>query len=82
MANWSKPIPPADKPAPGRLCPDLLYTRLFEQNADGAAVLQELCEEFYYRGSFDPTNSHVTSFHEGQRSVVAELLERISRGGQ
>ena len=75
------PRNPDERPA-GRINPDRIYHRLFEQDADGAAILEELCEEFFYRISFSPEDPYTTAYKEGQRSVLLELLDRISRGGQ
>jgi len=58
--------------------PDLVYNRLFQQDADGAAVLEELAARYYDRQSYVPGDPHATSYQEGQRSVVMYLLQRAA----
>lgn len=58
--------------------PDLVYHRLFQQDADGAAVLEELAARYYDRQSYVAGDPHATSYHEGQRSVISYLLQRAA----
>lgn len=54
--------------------PDLIYNRLFQQDADGIAVLEELAGRYYDRSSYVAGDPHATSFNEGARSVVLYIL--------
>lgn len=54
--------------------PDLIYNRLFQQDADGIAVLEELAARYYDRISYVAGDPHATSFNEGARSVVLYIL--------
>lgn len=58
--------------------PDLVYHRLFQQDADGVAVLEELAARYYDRPSYVAGDPHATSFNEGQRSVIMWLLGRAA----
>lgn len=63
--------------------PDVVYHRIFQQDGDGAAILQELAMLFYDRRSYVAGDPHQTSFNEGQRSVVTYLLGRAAaKGGE
>jgi hypothetical protein len=59
--------------------PDSVYNRVFEQDGDGASILQELAVLFYDRPSFDEASPHRTSYNEGQRSVVEYLMARAAQ---
>lgn len=65
------------KPQQSQL-PDLVYNRLFQQDADGVAVLEELAGKFYDVPSYVPGDPHATSFNEGARSVIIYLLQRAA----
>lgn len=58
--------------------PDLVYHRLFQQDADGVAVLEELAARYYDRPSYVSGDPHATSYNEGQRSVITYLLQRAA----
>lgn len=59
--------------------PDKVYNRLFEQDGDGAMILQELSVLFYDRQSYVQGDPHETSFNEGQRSVIAYIMARAAQ---
>lgn len=59
--------------------PDLVYHRLFQQDADGMAVIDELAARYYDRPSYVPGDPCATSFHEGQRSVILWILQRAGQ---
>lgn len=65
-------------PAVESQLPDLVYNRLFQQDADGAAVLDELAGKFYDRQSYVQGDPHQTSFNEGARSVILYIMQRAS----
>lgn len=56
--------------------PDVVYNRLFQQDRDGVAVLEELASIYYDQLSFVPGDPHSTSFNEGARSVVLYIMGR------
>lgn len=53
-----------------------IYVRLFQQDRDGQAVLDELARLYYDRASYTRGDTHETAFKEGQRSVVAYLIRK------
>lgn len=59
--------------------PDAVYHRVFQQDGDGAAILQELAAKFYDVPSYVPGDPHGTSYNEGARSVILYLLQRSSQ---
>lgn len=56
--------------------PDLVYNRLFQQDRDGMAVLEELAAMFYDQLSYVPSDPHATTFNEGARSVILYIMQR------
>lgn len=58
--------------------PDLVYHRLFQQDADGVAILEELAARYYDRSSYVAGDPHATSFNEGARSVILYILQRAA----
>lgn len=52
------------------------YARIFQEDKDGQAILNELATLFYDRQSYVKGDSHETAFKEGQRSVVAFLIRK------
>lgn len=59
--------------------PDAIYNRVFQQDGDGAAILQELSTLFFDPLSFDAENPHKTSFNEGRRSVIQYIMQRAAQ---
>ncbi len=53
-----------------------IYSRIFQQDHDGQAVLDELARLYYDRASYSQGDTHETAFKEGQRSVVAYLIRK------
>jgi hypothetical protein len=62
--------------------PDAVYNRLFELDADGAAVLDELTSKYMLRQSHTPGDPYETAFREGQRAVVFELMQKAGESTQ
>jgi hypothetical protein len=58
--------------------PDLVYERLFQRDADGAAVLEELAMKFYDSNLFVPGQPDQTNFNLGARSVIVYIMERAA----
>ena len=56
--------------------PDKIYNRVFRQDADGVAILEELTSLYHDCQSYVPGDPHATSFNEGARSVVLYLMDR------
>ena len=56
--------------------PDVVYNRLFQQDRDGVAVLEELAAMFYDQLSFVSGDPHATSFNEGSRAVILYIMQR------
>lgn len=56
--------------------PDLVYNRLFQQDRDGVAVLEELAGRYYDKLSYVPGDPHATTFNEGARSVILYIMSR------
>lgn len=61
--------------------PDRLYQRIFQQDGDGAAILEELAAHFYDQDLFVPGQPDMTNFNLGQRSVIQYLMKRAAEGG-
>lgn len=53
-----------------------IYNRIFQQDRDGQAVLDELSRLYYDRPSYTKGDTHETAFKEGQRSVVSFLIHK------
>ena len=53
-----------------------IYNRIFQQDKDGQAILDELSGLFYDRLSYTKGDTHETAFKEGQKSVVAFLIRK------
>ena len=59
--------------------PDQVYRRIFQQDGDGAAILEELAAQFYDQASFQPGGRlEDAAYHEGERNVVAFILRKIA----
>ena len=56
--------------------PDAVYNRVFEQDADGRAIIDELTTEYVLRVSHVPGDPYETAVRDGQRSVVLALMEK------
>lgn len=50
---------------------------LFQRDALGKKVWDELCSLYYDIQSFDADNMYQTAFNEGRRSVILELMYRM-----
>lgn len=61
--------------------PDKVYNRVFQQDGDGAAILQELSALFYDQVGFQPGISKPDDavYAEGQRSVIRYLMSRSAQ---
>lgn len=61
--------------------PDAVYNRVFQQDGDGAAILQELSALFYDQEGYTPTASKPEDavYAEGQRSVIRYLMRRSAQ---
>lgn len=59
-----------------------IYHSLFEVNADGKLVLEELCRLFYDRQSYVKGDTHETAFNEGKKYVIQYLLNRLNQQQQ
>lgn len=56
------------------------YKQVFEDSAQGQAILDELVSRFSMGPSFDEHNAVLkTYYREGQRSVINFILSRINR---
>jgi hypothetical protein len=55
---------------------DIAYNRLFQQDRDGVAVLEDLASKYYDRMSYVTGDPHATSFNEGARSVILYIMQR------
>lgn len=56
------------------------YKQVFEDTAQGQAILEELVSRFSMGPSFDEHNAVLkTYYREGQRSVINFILSRINR---
>lgn len=53
-----------------------IYNRIFQQDKDGQAILDELSRLFYDRSSYVKGDPYDTAFREGQRAVVSYLIHR------
>ncbi|MHB1231582.1 MAG: Bbp19 family protein [Burkholderiales bacterium] len=53
------------------------YKFVFTEVPLGEKVLEDLCIRFWDISSFDAQNPHMTSFREGQRSVMKFILKQI-----
>ena len=53
-----------------------IYDRIFQQDKDGQAILDELSALFYDRPSYVKGDPHETAYKEGQRSVIALIIRR------
>lgn len=53
-----------------------IYNRIFQQDKDGQAILDELSALFYDRPSYVKGDSHEMAYKEGQRSVVALIIRK------
>lgn len=58
--------------------PDPVYNRMFQQDSDGAAILEELAALFHDQPGYVPGESRPEDavFAEGQRSVVRYIMTR------
>lgn len=56
--------------------PDAVYNRVFQQDPDGAAILQELALLFYDADPYVPGDPHGTSHNTGRQAVVRYLMQR------
>lgn len=54
------------------------YSRLFESNAEGKAVFEELCKYFYDRPSYVKGDTHETAFNEGSKAVMHFILKKMA----
>ena len=55
-----------------------IYLRIFQQNGDGLNILGDLSMKFYDRPSYAPGDPHATAFNEGQRSVIAFIIQKCA----
>ena len=53
-----------------------IYSRIFQQDKDGQAILDELAALFYDRPSYTKGDPYETAFKEGQRSVIALIIRK------
>lgn len=56
-----------------------MYYRIFQQDKDGQAILDELAALFYDRQSYVKGDSYETAFKEGQRSIVAFIINKCGQ---
>ena len=58
--------------------PDLVWERLFQRDADGIAVLEELATRFYDQDCYTPGSGNTTDavYRDGQRSVIKYIMAR------
>lgn len=55
-----------------------IYQRIFTEDKDGAAILEELAAEFVYGEQFMPGQPDTTAFNLGAKHVVMQLMERAA----
>lgn len=70
------------KQASNQLLPPEVYWKVFQMDAEGLKIFEELCSLFYDIKSFDPENPHMTSYREGQRSVMQLIIAKLSLSQQ
>jgi hypothetical protein len=57
--------------------PDEVYQRVFQEDADGQMILDELCRLFYDVPCFEPGRTSEETIHiDGKRSVIMYILKR------
>lgn len=56
--------------------PDQVYNRIFQQDADGAAILEELAAKYYDCDLFTEGQPDKTNFNLGARSVIVHIMKR------
>lgn len=61
--------------------PDKIYHRVFQQDGDGVAIIEELSQHFYDQDLYAPGDQFLTAFNLGQRSVIQYLMKRAAQGG-
>jgi hypothetical protein len=59
--------------------PDSIYNRVFQQDGDGVAILEELTALYHDCQSYVPGDPHATSFNEGARSVILYIFKRAAQ---
>jgi hypothetical protein len=55
---------------------DAIYNRVFQQDGDGVAILEELAARYHDCQSYVQGDPHQTSFNEGARSVILYIMQR------
>lgn len=55
------------------------YSRLFESNAEGKAVFEELCKYFYDQSSYVRGDTHHMAFNEGSKEVIRFILKKMAK---
>jgi hypothetical protein len=55
---------------------DEIYQRVFQQDGDGAAILEQLAAKYHHGTSHVPGDPYETAFNEGARSVVLYIMGR------
>lgn len=64
------------KPVKASQLPDAIYNRIFQQDGDGVAILEELTAKYHDCQSYVAGDPHATSFNEGARSVILYIFNR------
>lgn len=59
-----------------------LFYETFQNNAAGEKVFQLLCQRFYDISSYQRGDPHHTSYVEGQREVMAFIINQINLSQQ
>lgn len=52
---------------------------LFQRDPLGRKVFEEMCSLYYDVSCFEADNMYQTAYNEGRRSIISELMFRMSR---
>lgn len=56
-----------------------VWQRIFQDDADGAAILEELAMEHVYSEPFVAGAPDATAYNLGQRAVVIKIMQRCGQ---
>lgn len=56
-----------------------IYAVQFQVNKDGNQIFEEMCRIFYDQQSHTHGDPYETAFKEGQRSVMAFIINKMAR---
>lgn len=59
-----------------------IYAVQFQVNKDGYQIFEEMCRVFYDQQSHTSGDPYETAFKEGQRSVMAFIINKIATAEQ